>query len=505
MMYIKSMGNDMKNTRAVIYARISRDKKDGGSTLDGQIDLCQKLAERHGLTVVGQYREADGTGASEKSSARNREEYDAMLKAAEAGEFEYILAYADDRLTRRPTELEQLIGLVDKTGLKIRTVRTEHYDLSTTQGITTARILGAVAAGEARTISDRQKITFERNAYEGKPKLQRQRPFGWEEDGSTLREPEAQLIREAVEEVKAGATIASIRHKWNQAGIKTAVDPEQSKKVEKPDGQWGWSVVSRTLLGWRTAGVRTYKRKPLRDTEGELVMGTWEPIISLQDRTEALAALSRHSRIKLRTGSWPLASLLRCGECTKPLYGQLPTGTRNRATYSCKNGHVGISAGLLEQYLISESIQRAYRAIESGQAAQETKSKETTDWPKLSQLQALSFKMNEIMEAYRKDRLPGAIAFEQVDELEKERKQLQLELDDFLKVDGAPPSQLRRTSEALEWLQGVQGQFLRVTPKKAKVGESQPWGANDESSTPSGERKQEVPDAANEEETAELN
>lgn len=36
-MYIQKMGEDT-GKRAAIYARISRDKKDDGDTLDGQID-----------------------------------------------------------------------------------------------------------------------------------------------------------------------------------------------------------------------------------------------------------------------------------------------------------------------------------------------------------------------------------------------------------------------------------------------------------------------------------
>lgn len=494
-----------KPHRAAIYARISRDKKDDGATIQGQLDLCRKLATRHGLTVVAEFAEPDGTGASEKSQAKERQQYDAMLNAARAGEFNTILAYADDRLTRRPAELEELIALVDATGLSIRTVRTENYDLSTTQGITTARILGAIAASEARTISDRQKITFERNAREGKLKRQRQRPFGWEQDGATIREDEAALIRSAVEEIKAGATIASIRHKWNQAGIKTAVDPSQSKKEQTPTGEWEWIVLHRTLLGWRTAGVRTRHRKPLTDDQGNYVMGQWEPIISLEDRTQALAALERHSRKKLRTGSWPLAGLLRCGECGKPLYGQLPSGARGRASYGCKTGHLAISAGLLEQLIIRWTIQRAYEAQAKGTDQQQPKRKQPEDWPGLQELTSVREQIAELMDAYKTKTLSGRIVFPQVDALDQTQKQLEKELEEFLAEAAAPPSLLRQSSEALEWLQGIQGQFQRITPSTAKPWENQPWGEATTKANKPTTRPQELPYAAANEETEELN
>lgn len=490
--------------RAAIYARISRDKKDDGDTLDGQIDLCQKLAERHGLTVVATYREPDGTGASHESKAKKREQYDAMLAAARAMEFEYILAYADDRLTRRPMELEELIRLVEDTKLRIRTVRVENYDLSTGPGIINARIMSAIAANEARLISERQKVTFERNAYAGKPKLQRQRAFGWEADGITIRESEATLIRRAIEEIKTGASIASIQHSWNQAGIRTAVDPAQSKREEKPDGQWEWSVVYRVVLGWRVAGVRTYKREPLYDAEGKLVMGAWAPIVSLQDREQALTMLRRLSRTKLRTGSWPLAGILRCGECSKPLYGQLPSGSRGRALYGCKRGHVGISAGLLEQHLIQETVERALRALEAGASAEPAEPKQSADWPSFGQLTAATEKISELMNAFKASQLPASIVFPQVEELYEEQRGLQKDLDAFLAEDAAPPSVLRRSSEALEWLLDIQGQFLRVAPRKPRDGENEPWGGTGLAAK-GADRTQELPYAASPEETEGLN
>lgn len=501
--------------RAVIYARISRDKKDEGEgeTLDRQIDLCRQLAKKHNLEVVAIYREPEGTGASERSRTKERIEYDKMLAAARSGEFEYILAYADDRLTRRPIELEDLIYLVEHGGIHIRTHRYEHYDLSKDQDVLSARILGAFAAAEARTIAARQRVAFERNALEGKPKLQRQRAFGWEADGMTLREEEANLIRSAIEKIKDGASIASIQHEWNRAGIRTAVDPEQSKKETKPTGEWEWSVVHRVLLGWRTVGVRTRHREPLRDGHGELVKGAWEPIITIEDRNQALSMLQRLSRKKIRTGSWPLAGILRCGECIQPLYGQLPSGTRSRALYACKKGHLAISAGLLEQYLISLVANRAYEDQQGRRQAYEPATEQ--DFPGTEEIKRAEELILELMAAWRERRLAGAIAFPEVEVLNRRIKELTNQRDEFMASHSAPISPLRRSSDALEELLDMQGQFLRVTPTSPSIAGPR-FGKPDEGETSnawtpgaehvrSGDRVQELPFAATDEETAELN
>jgi len=489
--------------RAALYGRISRDKNDGGATVGEQIRLSRKLAEEHGLEIVGEYREKDGTGASEKSKDKERPEYEAMLVAAAAGEFDTIVAYSDDRITRRPIELERLIDLAEAHKLRFLTVRTSLYDLSTDIGILNARVLAAFAAQEARNISTRQKVTFRRNAIEGRPKLQRQRPFGWEADGVTVREDEAQHIRLGVEMVKRGASIGQVQSEWNSKGV-----------LNSAGNEWEWLTVRRVLTGWRTAGVRTYQREPVRTEEGDLVMGTWEPIISLKERDQVLGMLGRLSQKKLRTGSWPLAGLLVCGLCAKPLYGQLPSGTRSRALYGCKKGHLAISAGLLEQYLIRLVAERAYRNERS--KVEEHQPVIAEDLPEYETIQTHRRKSRELMDAYDEGTLPQEIAFPRSTEHIRLADKLEAKMNARIVAQSTPPSPLRRSSEALEALLEMQGQFLRVTPKApswqgttfgeqpSEAERSNSWRSGSGTSE-SGGREQELPFAASDEETAELN
>jgi site-specific DNA recombinase len=489
--------------RAALYGRISRDKNDGGETVGEQIRLSRKLAEEHELDVVAEYREKDGTGASEKSKAKERPEYEAMLAAAAAGEFDTIVAYSDDRITRRPIELERLIDLAEKHKLHFLTVRTALYDLSTDAGIMQARVLQAFAANEVRNISARQKVIFRRNAFEGKPKLQRQRPFGWETDGVTIRLAEAEQIRHGIEMVKRGASIGQVQNDWNSKGI-----------LNSAGNEWEWLTVRRVLTGWRTAGVRTYQREPVRTEEGNLVMGAWEPIISLEERNQALGMLGRLSQKKLRTGSWPLAGLLVCGLCAKPLYGQLPSGTRSRALYGCKKGHLAISAGLLEQYLIQLVAERAYR--NQRQKVEEYHPVIAEDLPEYEVIRTHRRKSKELMDAYDEGVLPQEIAFPRSTEHTRLADRLEADMNAFIAAQSAPPSPLQRSSDALEGLLEMQGQFLRVTPKTASshgvpFGEepseaerSNSWTAVSGSSASPG-REQELPFNASDEETGELN
>ncbi|KQT72015.1 recombinase family protein [Microbacterium sp. Leaf436] len=401
---------------SAIYTRISRDLEGDKIGVTRQEKDCRELADRLGLPVVAVYTDND-IGASNRTGNKPRPEYQALLEAVREGLIGTIIAYSNSRLTRRPLEWIELIGLAESGALEIKTVVSGSHDLTTADGRAVALTVAAWDAAEADRISERQTASFHHRALQGKPKLQRQRPFGWKGDGVTIEPAEAERIRRAVEEILAGASITSIARRWEEEGVLTAAGGEK----------WEHSVLKKVLLGWRTAGVRTYHREPLYDETGEPIMGTWEPIITLKERREALRALQAHSRIKVRQGTWPLAGILRCGICSKPLYGATPSGTRGRATYGCKAGHLSISAGLLEEYTIGRFFEYLYWREEHGSYIQPTISEPNPE--DLQRVDEISEQIAELMEGYRTKTLPAAVAFAEVDRLYAERDELQERLE----------------------------------------------------------------------------
>lgn len=411
---------------AAIYTRISRDPEGDKVGVSRQEKNCRELAERLGLSVVAVYSDND-IGASNRTGNKPRPEYQALLEGVRDGLIGTIIAYSNSRLTRRPLEWIELIGLAESGALEIKTVVSGSHDLTTADGRAVALTVAAWDAAEADRISERQTASFHHKALQGKPKLQRQRPFGWKEDGVTIEPEEAERVRSAVGEILGGASITSIARRWQEEGVLTAAGGEK----------WEHSVLKKVLLGWRTAGVRTYHREPLYDETGEPIMGTWEPIITLRERREALRALQAHSRVKVRQGTWLLSGLLRCGICSKPLYGATPSGTRNRATYGCKTGHLGISAGLLEAYVIKRFFEYLYWREDSGFYR-----RPEVNGPSLEDLQRvdeIGEQIAELMEGYRTKTLPAAVAFAEVDRLYVERDELQERIE---AASAAPPPEI---------------------------------------------------------------
>jgi site-specific DNA recombinase len=104
-------------TRAAIYARYSSDLQDARS-IDDQVALCRRHAERAGWTIVEVYADREISGAS----VHGRTGYDRMLTDAKAGKFAIIIAEDIDRLARKQVDTLQLRDRMEFIGIQIHTV-----------------------------------------------------------------------------------------------------------------------------------------------------------------------------------------------------------------------------------------------------------------------------------------------------------------------------------------------------------------------------------------------
>ena len=80
--------------KAVVYARYSTNKQKEMS-IDGQIRVCQEYADKHGITIIGYYKDKALTGKVDK-----RPEFLRMIKDSHKRLFKYVLVYQFDRFAR---------------------------------------------------------------------------------------------------------------------------------------------------------------------------------------------------------------------------------------------------------------------------------------------------------------------------------------------------------------------------------------------------------------------
>jgi len=281
------------STRAAVYCRISRDLTGGNAGVDRQRDACLKLAADRGWTVDPQHVYVENDTSATKG---RRPGYQTMLQAAETGAVDVIVAWHVDRLTRKLTELEHLIVLSERTGVKVATVSGD-LDLTTDSGRLVGRILASVARGEVERKGARQRAANAQRADQGRPPTAR--AYGYAADG-TVSSEEAAVVRTMFERFAAGAPITAILAALHR--------DEVPNSRGRP---WGRSGVRDALLNPRYIGERW--------AHGEYVCaGTWEPLVDADTFAAVGARLRDPIRLHGHDGSARKhlgSGLYRCGVC----------------------------------------------------------------------------------------------------------------------------------------------------------------------------------------------
>ena len=104
-----------KPRRAVLYARYSTEKQSERS-VDDQLRVCARLAEREGFSVIATFSVPAISGGTAR-----RPEYQRMLEAARRGEFDVIVAEDTSRLWRELSELWRALKELTDRGIDVVT------------------------------------------------------------------------------------------------------------------------------------------------------------------------------------------------------------------------------------------------------------------------------------------------------------------------------------------------------------------------------------------------
>ncbi|MEU1783244.1 recombinase family protein [Streptomyces abikoensis] len=297
-----------KATRAAIYVRISQDRGGAGLGVARQEEDCRALCASKGWDVVDVYPDNDVSAYS----GAPRPKWQELLEDIHQGLVDAVVCWHVDRLTSTPRELEDVIDLADKRGLELATVSGE-IDLATPTGRLIARMLGAAARHEAEHKAERQQRQRRQAAESGRVAGGGKRSFGYEDDRITIRESEAEHVREAARRTLAGESLASICRDWKGRGIVTVLGIP-----------WKPAGMRRMLASARISGRREHTPRSswegTRPLLGEIVSdAVWPGIISHEDSDRLRALLSDPTRRK-RHGSgrtYLLSGILRCGKPTE--------------------------------------------------------------------------------------------------------------------------------------------------------------------------------------------
>lgn len=390
--------------KAAIYTRISLDAEGEEKGVARQQQDCRDLAARNGLDVVAVFTDND-TGASTRSRKKTRPQYADMLRRARKGEFGVIVSYSNSRLTRRPLELEEIIKLYERHGVRFITVVSGNDDLSTADGRMAARIKGNVDAAEAERTAERVARKHLESAREGKP-VAGTRPFGWQVGGRELDPKEAALIREAAADIIAGIGSYTIARQWNEAGVTTSTG--------RP---WQGRVLGRMMKSPRLAGWRIHQGTIATGKDGQPVRGQWEPVLDQATFDAVVAALSpdeSRSRVPRKNARhYLLTGTLRCGVCGAVMYGN----AAKYPTYRCSDDvhTVAASTGPVDD-LVTRVVLARLADVDV-----ETPKPKFDGAARLADVEA---DIKRLMASFKAHELSAEVVFPMVKDLEKERDQL---------------------------------------------------------------------------------
>lgn len=384
----------VKPLRAILLLRISDDKSGEAAGVGRQDEDGRRLAERLGWAIGPdethviiendtsafkrrKIRLPDGTVALRTVRPGFRRGLDMLADGTADG----LLAYDLDRVARDPRDLEDLIDVVESKNPHIPVESVSgSLRLSNDADVTMARVMVAVANKSSRDTARRVSRTHEELAAQGKPGGGGHRGFGYEKDGMTIRESEAEVIKWMAQQILDGATITSVATQLNERSVPSA-----------RGGTWGSRSVWSVLTGPRIAGLRRFRGAVVGEA-------TWPAILDRDTWDAVRARISARTNVHSNQLARWLTGALWCSLCGHPLGGTSATG-KVGPRYWCPTprggcGKITVSAGHVEdlvsrrvvEFLTNPDVVKRLLGALSMRATDETRAQLADDEKQLKEL-----------------------------------------------------------------------------------------------------------------------
>lgn len=335
---------------AAIYCRISN-KDDKYPKIEEQEADCRALALAQGYTVPDGAVFVDDNISATKG--KKRAGFEDLLLGISAGNYDFVLAKEQSRFERSPVDYNRIATVSGVTATRWHTVFEGIYDPANDDPLI-GNVRSAMNASESRRNSKRVTSRNAKTIAAGKP-IVTKRPFGFERDGITIRDSEADAIRVATRMVIEGHSINEIWKGWKARGITPVIPRKELLAAEKEHrepmaGQWSPSTIVDVLRRPRNAGHIVHR--------GDIVQRKAFPgIVSAEEYEALMSILSRPERSVTRSRELRhmLSGVPICGTCGAVLR---PTTVKGKPVYRCgivtPRGdvkHPMIMAKMLDEYI----------------------------------------------------------------------------------------------------------------------------------------------------------
>jgi site-specific DNA recombinase len=323
----------MSEQRAAGYCRVSTEEQaEHGFSLGEQERMLREDAEHRGEDWTRAYVDAGLSGRSKEK----RPELNAMLAAAERGDFDVLVIPALDRLARNARDAHEIFARLERANVAIRSLRGE-VDTASATGRLMTGVMASLAEFESNVIGERTRSGKAAAARAGRPNGGPRR-FGFDQrDGQLIPRPaELAVVERVMREAVAGRSQTEIAKALNADGQRTA----RGKR-------WNQPQISQLLADPIWIGVLRNKEGEHRIGEPYVPVGLWEAAQATLRGPDGPRAGRASQRFLLGNG------LLRCGRC-----GSAMIVKRDRKSYGWYEVYIcsGRSAGATD--CIQGAVQR---------------------------------------------------------------------------------------------------------------------------------------------------
>lgn len=312
-----------------IYCRLSKEDADRtgeSESIQNQKTILVSHAVSQGWEIFQIYSDEDYSGAD-----RERPQWNAMLRDAQAGRFQVLLCKNQSRFTRDLEMVERYIhGLFPLWGIRFVALL-DNIDTQQKGNKKARQISGLINEWYLEDLSENVRAVFREKRRAGKY-IGSFAPYGYRKDSAdhnrlAVDETAAQVVREIFRLCLEGWGKAKIASHLNERGIPS---PSEYKQQNGATGRrvspWNATAVGRILknemyLGRMVQGTRrkaSYKSKQLLmvpPSEWVRVEGTHPPIVDVDTFAAAGELLQSRTRSDGTGEAHPLAGRVFCADC----------------------------------------------------------------------------------------------------------------------------------------------------------------------------------------------
>ena len=360
--------------RAALYARYSSDLQNAASIQD-QFAACRIYAERQGVQVVATFEDAAISGAS----AANRPGLHALMRSAEAGQFDVVICEALDRLSRSQADVAATFEDLRFHGVRIRTLAEDN--------VTELHVglKGTMNALQLQEIGRKTRRGLQGVVRSGRHTGGRVYGYRIRRELNAVGEPirglrdidatEADIVREIFRRYAAGASPRAIVNDLNTRGIAGPRGGKWNASTINGNAERGNGVIHNELYrGMLVFGRQTWMKdrrtgkRRARTGDAEDIVRTAAPDLRIVPEYLWVKVRARYEQNRLgpqKTSSLAavrpkhlLSGKLTCGACGGPMIRSgadrrfMCSQRREQGQAACSNGR-GIKGEEIEARVLA--------------------------------------------------------------------------------------------------------------------------------------------------------